>query len=521
MKAGHLKHVKKKHRVYMPTTASCIEEQFSQPGPLVTGSLLDECAAAWAPIGKGYLGYVGDVNTEEESIRLVLEMCGITIKPGDLGPRKCSVGMRIEPGGGRTPITETYGERLLPVRKELSRPRPREQEAAARSVKRANMSRRRRLTAELLKEEGNTLFKEGKSAEAASKYRQAALVYGPRPVYMSNLAAALLKMGRHAEAESAASRALFYEPKNIKARYRRGMASKGLKSYALAIEDFRSVLRQDPSSHVARSALEETLLLNHGRVPPEGDPKRSEEHDPLWEIMTESDSSEYEHDGNGTPCRYLNHDGCRHGSKCRWKHAPDTRSVRDEIGRNVCMMWLLGHCTYNKCYYAHDKTYLPAGGWWNKPNVVTELWNDADDVIITGHKKTDRAMFLATIWTLQIWRTDGWTFGRFSALDDEKITIGKRSGVLSVNTTQRDGQFQYSYSMPEETTASVARGGDEDNDGDDEDKDYDGSEWDEEEQEQRMDNMGFTNDELNDILSYGVKPWDDDAWDVLDAVRGM
>ncbi|KIO16300.1 hypothetical protein M407DRAFT_190542 [Tulasnella calospora MUT 4182] len=27
-----------------------------------------------------------------------------------------------------------------------------------------------------------------------------------------------------------------------------------------------------------------------------------------------------------------------------------------------------------------------------------------------------------------------------------------------------------------------------------------------------MTNMGFSNDELNDLLSYGVKPWDGDAW---------
>ena len=34
----------------------------------------------------------------------------------------------------------------------------------------------------------------------------------------------------------------------------------------------------------------------------------------------------------------------------------------------------------------------------------------------------------------------------------------------------------------------------------------------EKEMEERMANGGFTDDELDDLLSQGVKPWDDDAW---------
>lgn len=38
-------------------------------------------------------------------------------------------------------------------------------------------------------------------------------------------------------------------------------------------------------------------------------------------------------------------------------------------------------------------------------------------------------------------------------------------------------------------------------------------EWDE-----RCENLGFTHSELNELLCQGVKPWDDDAWDVLAAL---
>lgn len=48
--------------------------------------------------------------------------------------------------------------------------------------------------------QGNTFFRQGKFDVAASKYRQAAVALGPRSVYMSNLAAALLKLGLYVPA---------------------------------------------------------------------------------------------------------------------------------------------------------------------------------------------------------------------------------------------------------------------------------------------------------------------------------
>lgn len=47
---------------------------------------------------------------------------------------------------------------------------------------------------------------------------------------------ARLNMYSDEEAEAAATRALFYDPKNVKARYRRGMARKSLTNYDEAID---------------------------------------------------------------------------------------------------------------------------------------------------------------------------------------------------------------------------------------------------------------------------------------------
>jgi hypothetical protein len=44
-----------------------------------------------------------------------------------------------------------------------------------------------------------------------------------------------------------------------------------------------------------------------------------------------SDSSDWNHEGNGIPCRLYNHDGCTRGNDCRFSHAPDLKSVRDQL----------------------------------------------------------------------------------------------------------------------------------------------------------------------------------------------
>ena len=154
MKSTSLKNVQPKDKVYLPVSTSRVEDRSGNLGEPLTGALLNECPAAWTRVGQGYLGYVGDVNDEEESTRLVLEMCGITIAPGDLGPRECAVGLNIQPGRPTEAIMETCAERQLMVRTKKNYPplRAREDEVAARAVKRANFSRQKRLVAESRKE---------------------------------------------------------------------------------------------------------------------------------------------------------------------------------------------------------------------------------------------------------------------------------------------------------------------------------------------------------------------------------
>jgi hypothetical protein len=38
---------------------------------------LEQSPAVYAPIGKGYLGYLGDVNGEDEAANIILAMLGL------------------------------------------------------------------------------------------------------------------------------------------------------------------------------------------------------------------------------------------------------------------------------------------------------------------------------------------------------------------------------------------------------------------------------------------------------------
>ncbi len=51
------------------------------------------------------------------------------------------------------------------------------------------------------------------------------------------------------------------------------------------------------------------------------------------EVEDESDSEDFAHPGTGIACRdYNTRDaGCRNGMTCRSRHAPDLKSIRDEL----------------------------------------------------------------------------------------------------------------------------------------------------------------------------------------------
>ncbi|OJD34398.1 transcription factor [Diplodia corticola] len=65
--------VAEKDRLYVPTRDSHVESFVFAPAPIGQ----DETPMAWAEVGEGMVGYVGDVNHEEEGEKVLLAMCGL------------------------------------------------------------------------------------------------------------------------------------------------------------------------------------------------------------------------------------------------------------------------------------------------------------------------------------------------------------------------------------------------------------------------------------------------------------
>lgn len=71
MKAMHLKNVAPAASVYLPTETSKIQSFVFAPDPVRD---LQETPAAFAKVGEGYVGFVGDVNDEEQTTPLLTAM---------------------------------------------------------------------------------------------------------------------------------------------------------------------------------------------------------------------------------------------------------------------------------------------------------------------------------------------------------------------------------------------------------------------------------------------------------------
>ncbi|KAG6817046.1 hypothetical protein H0H87_000458 [Tephrocybe sp. NHM501043] len=211
---------------------------------------------------------------------------------------------------------------------------------------------------ELIDSKGNNLFQCGDYQAAVDAYLEAISKYGNTAVLNSNLAAAYLNLEEFSKAEDAATKALMHDPKMLKARYRRGLARKELRRYEAAM----------------------TELLDASDE--ENYPDSEEDADDFWPyyeddpmaLDAESNSSDCRHMGNSVPCRFYNHGGCSRKDSCRFSHAPDEYSVRDKLGRNVCIYYLFSRCKFGdaKCVYSHDRTFL-RHGWWDHPDTVDIL----------------------------------------------------------------------------------------------------------------------------------------------------
>ncbi|GAA5984470.1 hypothetical protein JCM11641_006992 [Rhodosporidiobolus odoratus] len=112
--------------------------------------------------------------------------------------------------------------------------------------------------AEQEKQRGNEHFAAGEFQKAIVSFTTASIIYPLEPTYCSNSAAARMKLGttaQYSEAICDCTIALFYDPKNIKALYRRGMALALTNHWKAAFADLRYLESEWPDCQPAKEAL--------------------------------------------------------------------------------------------------------------------------------------------------------------------------------------------------------------------------------------------------------------------------
>ncbi|KAK0501834.1 hypothetical protein EDD18DRAFT_1279551 [Armillaria luteobubalina] len=171
--------------------------------------------------------------------------------------------------------------------------------------------------------------------------------------------------------------------------------------------------------------------------------------------------------GNGIACRFYNHDGCNKGDACAYSHAADSDSIQDSCGKNVCLHFLKGYCRFGdyKCRYSHSRDHLAQ--------------KDIDAISATLASSSKAAHEATKV-----------------SPDAPKTKTKKKAKKTLRSKAPAPAANRYAHNF---------------------EGDFD---WDiEDEMEERTYNYGFTEDDVQELLCQGVKPWDDDAMDVLAALH--
>ncbi|KAF6760447.1 hypothetical protein DFP72DRAFT_959740 [Ephemerocybe angulata] len=269
----------------------------------------------------------------------------------------------------------------------------------ARVQKRAQKKAEKHAKAEVFKRMGDELFHKDKFEEAYIPYLEATQIWPSNVDYYNRLSMTYSRLGWYEEAAHASTRALTLNPKSIEARYLRGVARLEQRLLGAAKSDLEIVTTHDANHTKAADTLQVVLksleagtklgnhTISHETAPPDAETAAataaipeldfSYPHydDEALEMDTLSNTSDCNHRGNGVPCRFYNRAGCAKGSLCPFSHAPDEKSVRDDLGRNVCTYFLLDTCKFGaaKCVYSHSRSFLPKHGWWTSEEATAKV----------------------------------------------------------------------------------------------------------------------------------------------------
>ncbi|KAJ4500899.1 hypothetical protein C8R41DRAFT_360135 [Lentinula lateritia] len=239
--------------------------------------------------------------------------------------------------------------------------------------------------------------------------------------YYSKLIETYIQFSLYEEAEATATRVLAVDPSNLIVRLKRGHARRRAGHLVGALADFETVLAIPPKLDTAQALHYDEALRQRDIVVDVLGCSYLElayaHPSQIAEYNTPSISPSSNEARPGSPlkasldeplptnCRFYNHLGCRRGKKCLFSHAPDARSIRDDLGKNVCLYHLVGKCKWDSftCIYSHSKDNLPSEyvkddiskvAWWTNPariEAVRQLIEKRDARRKKIHEQIERA----------------------------------------------------------------------------------------------------------------------------------
>lgn len=74
MKALHVDKARPEEKIYVPVSGARVQSHVFAPVPVSNPT---QAAITGAKVGEGYLVYIGDVNSEDESTEVALKFCGL------------------------------------------------------------------------------------------------------------------------------------------------------------------------------------------------------------------------------------------------------------------------------------------------------------------------------------------------------------------------------------------------------------------------------------------------------------
>ena len=136
--------------------------------------------------------------------------------------------------------------------------------------------------------------------------------------------------------------------------------------------------------------------------------------------------------------------------------------------------------------YTHDKTYLPAGGWWTDERRLGYIREDFKDAVLQAplpHATGER--ILAEALKPSPWRNDLWAISEY-----ETQEAADEEAYAAAEAEEEDIRWEREDILREEEEEERA----------------------EREMEERAQWFGYTEEMAREMMSFGIDPWDADAY---------